>query len=288
MSQRPKTVGLLHVGEMGAAVASVLRSRGIRVVTTLRWRGNETARRAVQVGVVTLGALQDVVRESDVVISLVLPDAAAEVANSYCFHAKQAPAGAVYVDANSIGPSTVRAIADRFAATPVSFVDGAINGLAMNLTTTGTIFLSGDRASAVADLFGTACRMRVLGSEVGQASAMKMLLGGVSKGVCALFAELATLADRQGMLKPMLEATGEIYPGIAALVDRMLPTYAQHADRRVTEMLELEQTARAEGIDPTVIEAIRDAHEALAAEQLQPCDDVAALVRQLNKAEVAS
>src|SRR4051794_13571667 len=117
MTSKTKTVGLLHVGEMGAAVASVLRDRGVRVVTTLRWRGPETARRAADVGVLALGSLQEVVRESDVVISLVLPDAATEVASAYCFHARQAPADAIYVDVNSVGPATVRAMAERFATT---------------------------------------------------------------------------------------------------------------------------------------------------------------------------
>ena len=91
-----------------------------------------------------------------------------------------------------------------------------------------------------------------------------MLLGGLSKGVCALFAELALLAHRQGMLRDLTEATSRTYPGIAALVARMLPTYPRHASRRETEMSELEATARAAGMRPRVIEAVCRVHEEFA------------------------
>jgi 3-hydroxyisobutyrate dehydrogenase-like beta-hydroxyacid dehydrogenase len=106
--------------------------------------------------------------------------------------------------------------------------------------------------------------VRVLGNEPGRASAMKMVLSGVSKGVCALFLELALVARRQGMLAEMLDASAGIYPGIASLVDRMLPTYSRHAGRRAEEMNELAATARAAGVEPCVIDAVRRLHEALA------------------------
>jgi hypothetical protein len=44
----------------------------------------------------------------------------------------------------------------------------------------------------------------------------------------------------------------------------MLPTYAQHAGRRATEMSELEATARDAGVTPRVIEGVVKFHEALA------------------------
>ena len=83
-------------------------------------------------------------------------------------------------------------------------MDGAINGLAKNLTSSATMFLSGPRASEVADLFGQHVRVRLLGHEFGRASAMKMLLSGLSKGVCALFAETALTAAR-AMAKTAVE-----------------------------------------------------------------------------------
>jgi 3-hydroxyisobutyrate dehydrogenase-like beta-hydroxyacid dehydrogenase len=170
----------------------------------------------------------------------------------------------LFVDVNSTSPELVVSLAARLENCGVGFVDAAVNGLAVNLTTTATVFVSGERASEAAMLFDGALTTRLLGNEVGRASAMKMLLAGLSKGTCALFLELAVLAERRGMLAELIEATKRIYPGIAQLVDRMLPTYPAHAVRRADEMRELESTALASSLRPPVIAAVRQLHELLA------------------------
>ena len=264
MTVHPPTVGILYPGEMGAAVTALLRERGVAVATTLHGRSDATAERSAAIGVTVLGSLAEVVRCSDVVVSLVHPAAAAEVAGACCTLAHLAPRGAIYVDANSIGPEGAAEIARQVESAGLSFVDASINGLASRLSTGGTLYLSGARAEEVARLFDGALRVRVLGAEVGRASAMKMLLGGLSKGLCALFAELALLAERQGMLPEMLEAVARTYPGVAAVAERMLPTYPRHAGRRAAEMAELESTADAAGIEPVVIAAVKRMHETFA------------------------
>jgi 3-hydroxyisobutyrate dehydrogenase-like beta-hydroxyacid dehydrogenase len=257
------TVGVLYPGEMGAALAGALRARGVRVVTAIAGRSRRTADRCRAAGIVMLDSVLDVIRVSHVTISVVPPGAARDVAAEYCRHAHFAPAGAIYVDANSVAPEVAESLAEELSRQRIDFVDAAINGLAANLSTGGTMFLSGARANEVARLFEGAVRVRVLGTRPGGASAMKMLLSGVSKGLCALFVELALLGTRRSMSAEFLEELSRIYPGVAALIERMLPTYARHAGRRATEMNELEDTARAAGIEPCVIEAVRRLHEAL-------------------------
>jgi 3-hydroxyisobutyrate dehydrogenase-like beta-hydroxyacid dehydrogenase len=276
------TVGLLYPGEMGAALARLLAARGVRVVTTLAGRSERTARLAREAGIIALPTLADVVRESSIVFSLVQTSAAAQVAQSYMALAQSAPKGAIYVDVNSIGPELAIEIGGTISAAGIDFIDASINGLARTLSTGGTLYLSGPRADEVAQCIDSAIRTRVLGPEIGRASAMKMLLGGLSKGLCALFLELATLAERRGMLPEMMEACTMIYPGITVVIDRMLPTYARHAGRRATEMRELESTARNAGIEPCLIRAIRDLHEQLADVEFAEPDgaSVAALIER--------
>jgi 3-hydroxyisobutyrate dehydrogenase-like beta-hydroxyacid dehydrogenase len=264
VTSTPRTIGLLYAGELGAGLAALLRARGTSVVTTVSGRGEATAARARQLGLTVFDTVADVVRRSDVVLSVVPPSAADEVAAAYCADAHHAPPASIYVDVNSIGPELARSIAARVEACGRSFVDGAVNGLAANLVTGGTLFLSGTRSTDVAACFEGAMRVRVLGEQPGHASATKMLLSGLSKGVSALFLELAVLAERRGMLGDFMAASSEIYPGITDLARRMLPTYAQHADRRVTEMNELEATATASELRPCVIAAVRHLHEQLA------------------------
>jgi 3-hydroxyisobutyrate dehydrogenase-like beta-hydroxyacid dehydrogenase len=263
-ARRGLTVGVLYPGELGAALAGLLRRRGVRVVTTLQGRGAVTARRCDEAGVEVLGSLEEVARVAEVVLSLVPPGAAGEVAERYCAVAGVAPEGAVYVDVNSVSPEVAREMAGRVEGCGRGFVDAAVNGLAKNVAAGGTLYLSGARAGEIAKVFEGLMRVVVLGEEVGRASGMKMLLSGVSKGVCALFVELAVAAERQGMLAELSEATARIYPGIWALVERMVPTYPAHAGRRATEMAELERTVRAAGQEPVVIEAVREMHEMLA------------------------
>ena len=286
MNASQTTIGLLYPGDMGAAVARVLRLRGSNVVTALRDRGGRTAERCAEADIAVLDSLTTVARKADVIISLVPPAAAAEVAEAYAKVMHLAPAGVVYVDANSVSPESAAGIAETITRKGGSFVDAAINGLAKNLTTSGTLFLSGTRAEDVAELFGDVVRVRVLGAEVGTASTMKMLLGGLSKGLCGLFLELALVADRRGMLGEMLKAAHEIYPGMQQVVDRMLPTYAEHASRRATEMSELQATARASGLEPCVLESIGRLHELLAHTNFTTASgaDVRSIVRHLRSA----
>jgi 3-hydroxyisobutyrate dehydrogenase-like beta-hydroxyacid dehydrogenase len=281
----PLTVGVLYPGELGAALAGALVARGVPVVTTAHGRSGRTAARAADCGAVVLNSPPEVVRASDVLFSLVVPSAAEVVANEYLQSARLAPRGAIYVDANSIGPDKVRAIAERIESAGVSFVDASINGLAKNLCTTATLYLAGRRAGEVAALCDQVARVKLLGEEVGRASAMKMLLGGLSKGVCALFAELSVLAHEQGMLDDLLEAATRTYPGVTALAERMLPTYAQHAARRATEMSELEATARAAGVTPRAIEGVVKFHEALAAEMDEQPNPLSPVLRGEGRGE---
>ncbi len=282
------TVGILYAGELGASVGSLLRTRGVRVVTTVEDRSHATAQRCGDAGLIVVESMVEVVRQSDVIMSLVPPSAAEEVAAAYCELAHLAPPAALYVDGNSISPDLATALAGQVERCGRGFIDAAINGLAKTLASSGTLFLSGARAAEMSRLFDGAMRVQILGADPGRASAMKMLLSGLSKGVCALFTELALLADRQQMLPELIETSARIYPGIWGLVERMLPTYPRHAARRGTEMAELEQTARSAGLEPRIITAIRNMHEALADVSFDSAPDagawtVASLIRQLSE-----
>ena len=270
MMQSSLTVGLLYPGEMGSTLAALLRSRGIRVVTTLADRSQRTARLSREAGVIELGSLADVVRQSAIVMSLVPPDAAEEVADAYCELAHLSAPGALYVDVNAISPELAELLSMKVAGSGRQFVDAAVNGLAKTIVTGGTLFLSGPRANEVAAIFGDQIHVRILGDRAGLASAMKMLLSGVSKGVCALFLELAVLAHRRGMLGEMIDEVSRIYPGIATVVSRMLPTIPQHRVRRAGEMRELEETAQAAQAT-CLISAIREMYEDLARLPLDTC-----------------
>lgn len=276
------TVGMLFPGEMGAAFGKLLTSSGVRVVTCLQGRSAPTAQRAREANIETVSTLDELASQCSLVFSLIETSVALQVAQTYAAVAHLAAPGTIYIDANSIGPETAKAISATIAACGCDFVDGAINGPAKTLSTGGTFFLSGRRADDVASFLGSFVRARVLGTEIGRASAMKMLLGGLTKGVCALFLELACTADQRQMLPEMMEACTMIYPSITTLIERMLPTYARHAGRRAAEMRELEQTVQNSAIEPCVTAAVRELHEELAKLSFDPSDgaNVASIVQR--------
>jgi 3-hydroxyisobutyrate dehydrogenase-like beta-hydroxyacid dehydrogenase len=258
-------IGLLYAGEMGASVASALRERGHSVVSTAAGRSKRTAARCRHAGVDVLDSVEDVARAANIVLSVVPPDAAEDVAEAYSSIAHLSPPKALYVDVNSISPERAASFARRIGQAGRDFVDASIHGQARNLTNGATLYLAGARAAEVADLFDGVLRTRVFSTTPGDASAMKMLLGGLSKGLCALLLEVAVLADRREMLGDLLLESKTFYPAILSAVERMLPTYPEHGERRVGELRELEATAGASGQRPFMITAARRLLEAMSA-----------------------
>ena len=83
--------------------------------------------------------------------------------------------------------------------------------------------------------------MRVLGADVGLASAFKLSFAGFNKGLVALVLEAAAAADRLGQRDELLDRLAHFYPGSVASVERLLPSYPRHVARRVEE---LDETVR--------------------------------------------
>jgi 3-hydroxyisobutyrate dehydrogenase-like beta-hydroxyacid dehydrogenase len=256
-SGNDKVIGILHPGEMGSSLGGQLAGAGFRVVCALEGRGERTSRLCHQAGLEATGSVREVIRESDVIISLVAPSSALSVARHYCEIAREGPEHQVFIDCNSISPETIAGIDSIVTAQNRSFVDGAILGLASRLRDRGVLLLSGARAREIAELFGGAVKVKLLGDEAGRASAYKMMMSGVSKGIAALFVELSVAADKQGLLDDLLAGMKEVYPGLMELIERLLPTYPQHARRRGSEMEELERTLVSLGLEPRMIREAR-------------------------------
>lgn len=281
----PATVGILYPGEMGSTLGRLLVQSGVPVITTIEGRSPRTRQLAEGAGLVILPRLPDVAEQADVVLSTVPPSAAHVVAE--CFRASRPERGRpqIYADLNSVSPDTARSVEEVVGAAGLDFVDGAIHGLASRLPESGTLYLSGRAAPALARLLGRALRVRVLGEAAGQASAFKMMISGMAKGVVALFVEMSLTARRAGMLAELLACYRDTYPEIMALVERMLPTYPRHAPRRTEEAQQVEQTVRALGVRPCLAGGTREVTEELMSAGL-PVEDERGLDRAWSVSEL--
>jgi 3-hydroxyisobutyrate dehydrogenase-like beta-hydroxyacid dehydrogenase len=249
---------------MGSSLGQLLAEASFRVVTTVEGRSGRTHRLCREAGLEALPSLADVVRTADVVLSLVPPATALAAARDFAEAARHAATRPVYVDANSISPLTVDQVAEVMAAAEIPFVDGAIHGLASQLRTRGTLYLSGPAAAHLAAVFGGSMRTRSMGETPGKASAYKGLLAGINKGLVALFLEMCALAHEADLLEELFAGCRSSYPGVMEVIERLLPSYPQHAGRRAQEMQELERTMLSSGLKPCVIRGSRQVIQAVA------------------------
>jgi len=189
-------VGLLHPGEMGAAVGGALVARGETVLWASAGRSSATVERARHAGLEDVSEVAEVCRRSAILLSVCPPHAAVESAQ-----AAEGFAG-IYVDANAIAPQTARAIAGIHGR----FVDGGIVGQPPHEPGSTRLYLSGGEAEAVAALFAeTSVDARVVSREPGAASALKAAYAGWTKGSAALLLAVGALARAEGVEAALLE-----------------------------------------------------------------------------------
>lgn len=241
------TVGVLYCGDMGAALARKLHGAGLRVVTTCQRRGDRTAEQARAAGIEVLPTLDEVVSQSDLLFSLVLPGAALRAARQVFARSRLMPRGSVFIEANTIGIKALERIERLAGDRGVPFVDATIFGSAHRLEDMGVLYVSGGPAERVCAALGEILRVRPLGDRAGLATRLKLSFAGIAKGMPALFVEIGVLAEKDGLLDPFLRMCRDFYPGVMTAMERMLPTYPRHASRRASELRNVEELARTSG-----------------------------------------
>ena len=257
------TIGLLHPGEMGAAVGRCLAAAGHRVLWVPDGRSPASAARAAAAGLTAAsGGLAGLVREADVIVSVCPPHAALEVARQV------AGFGGVYTDANAVSPSTAREIAGIVEAGGASYVDGGIIGTPPVAPGFIRLYLSGARAGEVQRLFaGGEIDARVIGGEASAAaSALKMAYASWTKGSAALLLTARALARAEGVEEALLAEWGISQPGLAERSAGAAGSAAAKGWRWVAETEEIAAAMAAAGLPDGF-------HQAAAEVYRRVCDD---------------
>ena len=118
----PFAIGLLHPGEMGAAVGRCLTGNGHQVLWASDGRSDQTAGRAEAAGLADAGTTAALAARAAVIISVCPPQAAIDVACSVTGF------GGLYMDANAISPQTARRVSEIVTKGGARYVDGGIIG----------------------------------------------------------------------------------------------------------------------------------------------------------------
>ena len=238
------TVGLLHPGDMGAAVGGCLVAAGHTVLWDPSGRSRASTGRALAAELtgVEFGALA---ARSSVILSVCPPHAALDVARQVA----AAAFGGVYVDANAVSVATAAQVAAIVTAGGATYVDGGIIGIPPDGTGRTRLYLSGERAGEVRALFArSALDARIADGPAYAASAVKMAYAAWTKGSGALLLACRALARAEGVEKTLLTEWGMSQQGLAARSEGSAAAAAAKGWRWVAEMEEIAASMTADGL----------------------------------------
>ena len=258
-------IGILSIGEMGYHWAKILTSRGIEVLTYAKDRSETTRKRAENVGVKCVPSTATLIRDADLIVSIVVPSAAKRVATKVAkAAAKSGRRNLLYLDANAISPMTADEIGKILQPSGINFVDGCIIGSATKMDKGAVVYVSGPQAARIQELESYGFSVRVLGSTVAQASAFKVVYAGLTKGLQGLFVELLMGARRFGLLDEILKRYEESFPGLLDKVTSSIVGLRIHAARRAEEMDELKRTFGHHGMKAFMAPAVQKVLQSIA------------------------
>jgi hypothetical protein len=234
-----RTIAIVAPGEMGSAMGATLVAHGARVMTSAAGRSDASLTRARKAGFSVVATDDKLIAEADFLMSMVPPNAALELAERFAPTLRNAKRKPLYVDCNAVAPQTVKRVAATVEQTGCAFVDGALFGGPTSGKPGVTVYVSGPRANAVVELASLGLVVRVIESEVGAASAMKLSFAALNKGFTGV-GVLALLGSLNSSSGPaLIEQLSETQPGILAYLSRFVPAMFPKAYRWAPEMEEI-------------------------------------------------
>ena len=258
MSVTIETVAILSPGDMGHAVGQLLREHELRVVTCLTGRSERTKALSERAGIIDVSDFEQMVAQSDVVLSITVSESAPGVASSVADAVRSTGTELLFAECNAIAPQVALEIEPVILNAGARFVDASIIGGPPRDGSSPRLYTSGPRASELEQLRDFGLDVRNIGPETGQASGIKMCYAAMTKGSSALYAQLLMAAELMG-LSGHLKA--EFQDGQGAVYQRMergLPAIPAKSRRWVSEMEEIEATFSGLGMTPHLFRGVAD------------------------------
>jgi 3-hydroxyisobutyrate dehydrogenase-like beta-hydroxyacid dehydrogenase len=241
---------------MGSALGAALQRGGATVLTSVTGRSGRTRALAERAGLQLADGLDEVVRRSAVLLSVVPPQDAVPAGVDLVERAGRLGVRPLLVDLNAVAPTDVIGLAERATEAGLPFVDGAISGAPPGAGHGRTrVLLCGPSAAEVAGLPWTDAAVTVVGDRIGAASAAKMCTGGVRKGTTALLINALVTAAEYGVLEPV---AAELRRALGRDPAVEVELAASKAWRFVPEMEAVADTQASAGLDPAAYRAIAE------------------------------
>jgi len=189
-------IGILHPGEMGVSIAASAINSGHQVYWVSEGRSNKTRLRAEKHNLIEVESLSQLCQTSNIIFSVCPPHSTEDIAKLVIEHGFRG----YYLDANAISPQRAVKIGHMLESNGIHFIDGGIIGGPAWKPNETRLFLSGKDANIIADYFSNGpLETKVIGDEIGKASALKMCYAAYSKGTTALLAAILATAESLGV-----------------------------------------------------------------------------------------
>jgi 3-hydroxyisobutyrate dehydrogenase-like beta-hydroxyacid dehydrogenase len=275
------SVGVLHPGEMGVAVAATLSNSGCEVWWASEGRSAETRRRAAAAALCDAGSIPSLCQRCEAIVSICPPEFAESAAREIAGHGFRG----LYIDANAISPERARRIGSLIAAAGACFVDACVIGLPPRQRQQTWIYFSGAQAPRAAALFSAGpLEAEILEGEVGKASALKMVFAAHTKGLAALRAAVLGAAQQLGVLRDLERQWARSGPPFARAVESVQHV-APKSWRFVAEMNEISSTFDSAGMPAGFHQAAAEIFARLAPLKGAPDIDLPTALRLLTRTQ---
>lgn len=237
-------IGFLHPGKMGVSLAANTMKAGHEAFWLSEGRSEETRVRAKENNLIEIKTIEDFCKTCEIIISVCPPEFAQEVATQVA----SCSFTGVYADVNAISPERTILIGEIISSAGAEFVDGGIIG--GPVWQAGTIlYLSGASSHKIADCFSEGfLETKILGEEIGKASALKMCFAANSKGTTALLTATLATADKLGVRQELEDHWSLYSSDFVKRTHRRIQVGAQKAWRFSGEMREIADTFELAGI----------------------------------------
>ena len=194
-----KTIAIMSPGSMGSAVGKAIKSHGFSVITSLEGRSKRTKQLAHAAGIENVGNLSNLVQNSDLILSILVPSEAHQFAERISHVLKNTNSKVIFADCNAISPDSTRQIGNTIISSGGDFIDGGIIGGPPSETDSPRFYVSGPNALQMTKLDGKGIAVKFIDKNIGSASAMKMCYAALTKGTSTLHIALLAAAEMLGV-----------------------------------------------------------------------------------------
>ena len=253
-----ETVAILSPGDMGHAVGQLLREHELKVVTCLTGRSQRTKDLAELAGIADVPDLNDMVAQSQIILSISVSEMVPSICQQVADAIKATNANVLFAECNAISPQLSRQMEPIIAEAGGRYIDASIVGGPPLNGSSPRFYASGDNTAEFEGLANFGLDVRTAGTEVGQASGIKMCYAAMTKGSSALYSELLMAAEMMGLSDFVKAEFQSSQPAVLQRMERGLPGVPAKARRWVSEMEEIKDTFEHLGLTPHLFQGVAD------------------------------